>query len=117
MQLCKQYFEEAQGLYIDSFLQDFKAAPPYRGQNANMHMCEAQIALFEALGQKQYLERATMIAHRLVVELPTKAGKDRTYLQLPLRQWGSGNVYLLVLSSRVSTIWEILDYQKAVQTT
>ena len=23
----------------------------------------------------------------------------RMYLQLPLRQWGSGNVYLLVLSS------------------
>jgi hypothetical protein len=25
--------------------------------------------------------------------------KARTYLQLPLRQWGAGNVYLLVLSS------------------
>ena len=25
--------------------------------------------------------------------------KARTYLQLPLRQWGVGNVYLLVLSS------------------
>ena len=23
----------------------------------------------------------------------------RTYLQLPIRQWGAGNVYLLVLSS------------------
>ena len=29
------------------------------------------------------------------------AGKDfaQTYLQLPLRQWGAGNVHLLVLSS------------------
>jgi hypothetical protein len=27
---------------------------------------------------------------------PLNAG---TYLQLPLRQWGAGNVYLLVLSS------------------
>ena len=25
--------------------------------------------------------------------------KTRMYLQLPLRQWGAGNVYLLVLSS------------------
>ena len=25
--------------------------------------------------------------------------KARMYLQLPLRQWGAGNVYLLVLSS------------------
>jgi hypothetical protein len=28
-----------------------------------------------------------------------KEGIARTYLQLPLRQWGAGNVYLLVLSS------------------
>ena len=74
-----KYFEEAQGLYIDSFSQDFKTVSPYRGQNANMHMCEAQIALFEALGQIWYLERATGIAHRLVVELPTKAGKSKLY--------------------------------------
>ena len=72
-----KYFEEAHGLYIDSFSRDFKTASPYRGQNANMHMCEAQIALFEALGQIPYLERATGIAHRLVVELPTKAGKEQ----------------------------------------
>ena len=72
-----KYFEEAHGLYIDSFSRDFKTASPYRGQNTNMHMCEAQIALFEALGQIRYLERATMIAHRLVVELPTKAGKKQ----------------------------------------
>ena len=25
----------------------------------------------------------------------------RTYLQLPLRQWGAGNVYFLVLHSRI----------------
>ena len=29
----------------------------------------------------------------------THLGIARTYLQLPLRQWGAGNVYLLVLSS------------------
>ena len=28
-----------------------------------------------------------------------KSAQARTYLQLPLRQWGAGNVYLLVLSS------------------
>ena len=31
----------------------------------------------------------------------------RTYLQLPLRQWGAGNVYLLVLSSWKVNIAEI----------
>ena len=29
----------------------------------------------------------------------TETNMARTYLQLPLRQWGAGNVYLLVLSS------------------
>ena len=29
----------------------------------------------------------------------TASNTARTYLQLPLRQWGAGNVYLLVLSS------------------
>ena len=72
----ERYFEAAHGLYIDSFSQNFQKVSPYRGQNANMHMCEAQIALFEALGQIRHLERATGIAHRLVVELPTKAGKE-----------------------------------------
>ena len=31
--------------------------------------------------------------------LPFFIYSARTYLQLPLRQWGAGNVYLLVLSS------------------
>ena len=61
------------GLYIDSFPRDFSAPNPYRGQNANMHMCEAQIALFEALGTPMHLERATAIAHKLCVALPVSA--------------------------------------------
>ena len=37
-----------------------------------------------------------------------------TYLQLPLRQWGAGNVYLLVLYSWKLNIAEnpIADYNK-----
>ena len=36
-----------------------------------------------------------------VTQPPEKNSKHfaRTYLQLPLRQWGAGNVYLLELSS------------------
>ena len=33
----------------------------------------------------------------------------RTYLQLPLRQWGAGNVYLLVLSS-----WKVNIAEKPI---
>ena len=32
-----------------------------------------------------------------------------TYLQLPLRQWGAGNVYLLVLSS-----WKVNIVKKPI---
>jgi mannose/cellobiose epimerase-like protein (N-acyl-D-glucosamine 2-epimerase family) len=37
-------------------------------------MCEAQIALYEALGDRFHLDRATEIAHKLCVALPTAAG-------------------------------------------
>jgi len=34
----------------------------YRGQNANMHMCEALLAAFEASGERRYLDRALTLA-------------------------------------------------------
>ena len=37
-----------------------------------------------------------MLSNEIFIDLE---GKAQTYLQLPLRQWGAGNVYLLVLSS------------------
>ena len=54
---------------------------------------------------KQDSGRASL--HLLFVDLKarlftfplTKHGCAQTYLKLPLRQWGAGNVYLLVLSS------------------
>ena len=36
---------------------------PYRGQNANMHGCEALIAAFEATREPRYLERAADACH------------------------------------------------------
>ena len=68
------FYEPAHGLYIDSFDRPLAAANPYRGQNANMHMCEALIALFEATGEQRHLERATAIARRLCVELSAGCG-------------------------------------------
>ena len=43
----KTYFEPELGLYVDSFNRDFSIPNEYRGQNANMHMCEAMIAVYE----------------------------------------------------------------------
>ena len=39
----------------------------YRGQNDNMHACEALIAAYEATHQKHFLEQASLIAQNLAV--------------------------------------------------
>lgn len=39
---------------------------PYRGQNANMHGCEALIAAFEATGDAAFLDQALAIARAMV---------------------------------------------------
>jgi mannose/cellobiose epimerase-like protein (N-acyl-D-glucosamine 2-epimerase family) len=68
--LERHFFEPAAGLYIDEIAPgDWSAVSPYRGQNANMHMCEAMIAAFEATGEARYLDRADGIARRICLDL------------------------------------------------
>lgn len=38
----------------------------YRGQNDNMHVCEAMIAAYEATGDVQFLDRACLLASNIV---------------------------------------------------
>ncbi len=47
---------------------------PYRGQNANMHACEALLAAFEASGETHYLHRAEAVAHNITVRQAALAG-------------------------------------------
>jgi mannose/cellobiose epimerase-like protein (N-acyl-D-glucosamine 2-epimerase family) len=44
------------------FSRDWSEASSTRGQNPNMHLCEALIATYEATGDRQYLLRAIAIA-------------------------------------------------------
>jgi mannose/cellobiose epimerase-like protein (N-acyl-D-glucosamine 2-epimerase family) len=76
LELAEQrYYEPQHGLYIDSYNRDFSDASNYRGQNANMHMCEAMIACFEATGEVALLRRASAIARKLCLELaPARGG-------------------------------------------
>lgn len=46
----------------------------YRGQNANMHMCEACLAAHAFTGQARYLERATELIERFAFELAGQGG-------------------------------------------
>jgi mannose/cellobiose epimerase-like protein (N-acyl-D-glucosamine 2-epimerase family) len=78
---ASSYLEETYDLLVDRFWEpehelcrsqwdeDWTAADDYRGQNANMHTCEAMIAAHEATGEQRYLEKALAIAHSLTVRL------------------------------------------------
>jgi mannose/cellobiose epimerase-like protein (N-acyl-D-glucosamine 2-epimerase family) len=49
------------GLYADEATPDWQVGP-YRGQNANMHACEAMLAAHAASGEAHYLARALVLA-------------------------------------------------------
>ena len=55
------------GLYADEASADWSRLSAYRGQNANMHTCEALLAAFEATAERRYLERAATVAHNITV--------------------------------------------------
>ncbi len=63
------FWEANAGAYADERDGTLATLDPYRGQNANMHMCEALIAAFEATGQQRFLDRASQLAMRFAVEL------------------------------------------------
>ena len=57
----QRFWEPAHGLYADEATPDWQVGP-YRGQNANMHSCEAMIAAFDATKDRRYLDRALTLA-------------------------------------------------------
>jgi mannose/cellobiose epimerase-like protein (N-acyl-D-glucosamine 2-epimerase family) len=67
-------WEDAHGLYADVASADWSTLDPYRGQNANMHGCEALLAAYDATGAARHLERATRIARALCQRLAGRTG-------------------------------------------
>ena len=63
----RQFWSPVSGLYADEAAADWSAISSYRGQNANMHACEAMLAAFDATGQTRYLERAAKLARNITV--------------------------------------------------
>lgn len=61
------------GLYRDEADAQWNFGP-YRGQNANMHACEALLAAFEASGEARYLDRALLLADNLTRRQAALAG-------------------------------------------
>lgn len=65
----ERFWEPEHDLCASEYDPDWTRVVPYRGQNANMHACEAMIAAFEATDDVLYLDRAMTIAESLTVEL------------------------------------------------
>lgn len=70
----QRFWEKDHGLYADQASGDWSVLDPYRGQNANMHACEAMLAAFEACGEIRYLRRAETLAHNITVRQAGLAG-------------------------------------------
>lgn len=62
----KVFWEPAAQLYADEATPDWKLSS-YRGQNANMHACEAMIAAYSATREPRYIERAETLAQSITV--------------------------------------------------
>ena len=67
-----RYWESEYNLYKDEINGDFSRVEAYRGQNANMHMCEAMLTCYDATGKTKFLDRAYTIARCITVELTEK---------------------------------------------
>ncbi|MBX3608014.1 MAG: AGE family epimerase/isomerase [Piscinibacter sp.] len=68
-----RFWEPAHGLYADEAAPDWQLSP-YRGQNANMHACEANLAAFDATGDERFRQRALTLAESVTGRLAGLAG-------------------------------------------
>lgn len=67
------FFSAADGAYADEITPDGRLLD-YRGQNANMHMCEACLAAYEFTGEVRYFDRAEVLIERFAFDLADTAG-------------------------------------------
>lgn len=71
----ERYFWDAEArAYYDERDASLKTLSPYRGQNANMHMCEALLAAGQATGEARYWDRAEILAERFTIDLAAQTG-------------------------------------------
>lgn len=68
-----RFWEAETGLYRDEADVAWNFSG-YRGQNANMHLCEALLAAYEATADARYLERARLLAEHMTVRQAALAG-------------------------------------------
>jgi mannose/cellobiose epimerase-like protein (N-acyl-D-glucosamine 2-epimerase family) len=69
----QRFWQPEYQLYADEATPDWQLQP-YRGQNANMHSCEAMLAAHAASGQAHYLARALALAESITQRQAALAG-------------------------------------------
>lgn len=67
------FWDEDAGAYNDERDASLEQLSPYRGQNANMHMCEALLAAWQSTRDVKYINRAQALAHRFTFELAAQS--------------------------------------------
>ncbi len=70
----RRFWEPGPGLYADEASPDWSVRAPYRGQNANMHACEAMLAAWQATRDARYLERAETLARHVTLRQAARTG-------------------------------------------
>ena len=67
--LERYFWDENAQAYADERDESLVTLEQYRGQNANMHLCEALLAAWKATAIPRYLDRAELLAKRFTIEL------------------------------------------------
>ena len=62
----EHFWDEAEGLVVESWDRAFTTTEEYRGVNANMHTVEAYLAAADVTGDRAWLDRAARITERVV---------------------------------------------------
>ncbi|HEV6964446.1 AGE family epimerase/isomerase [Roseateles sp.] len=70
----RRFWDPQAGLYADEASADWQMLSPYRGQNANMHACEALLAAFKATGDARYRDRAQLLAYNVTQRQAERCG-------------------------------------------
>ncbi|MCZ2264858.1 AGE family epimerase/isomerase [Isoptericola nanjingensis] len=64
--LDRRFWEAEHQLHLDERSRDWGTVDPYRGVNANMHSVEALLAAHDATGETRWLDRAAVVADRVI---------------------------------------------------
>jgi mannose/cellobiose epimerase-like protein (N-acyl-D-glucosamine 2-epimerase family) len=70
--MAQRFWQPAPGLYADDADVSWQLSA-YRGQNANMHACEAMMAAYRATRDAKYLARATALAEAVTGTLAARS--------------------------------------------